>query len=60
MQPGRQGKWYRSFVSETFAPWGPISQAFAATLFTWGLTALGAGVVFFFKEINPPSAKARR
>lgn len=37
---------------ETFATWGPISQAFAATLFTWGLTALGAGVVFFFKEIN--------
>ena len=23
-----------------------------ATLFTWGLTALGAGIVFFFKTIN--------
>jgi ZIP family zinc transporter len=39
-------------VSDEFATWGPISQAFAATLFTWGLTALGAAVVFFFSEIN--------
>jgi ZIP family zinc transporter len=27
-------------------------QALLATLFTWGVTALGAGMVFFFKEIN--------
>lgn len=29
-----------------------IVQAFLATLFTWGVTALGAAMVFFFKEIN--------
>lgn len=27
-------------------------QAFIATLFTWGITALGAAVVFLFKTIN--------
>jgi len=30
----------------------PIMQTFLATLFTWGLTALGAAMVFFFKEID--------
>lgn len=30
----------------------PVGQTLAATLFTWGLTALGAGMVFFFKNIN--------
>ena len=30
----------------------PIVQALLATLFTWGVTALGAALVFFFKEIN--------
>ncbi|MDN5351346.1 MAG: zinc transporter, family [Clostridiales bacterium] len=30
----------------------PIIQALFATLFTWGVTALGAGMVFFFKSIN--------
>jgi ZIP family zinc transporter len=30
----------------------PVTQAFYATLFTWGLTALGAAFVFFFKSIN--------
>lgn len=30
----------------------PILQALLATLFTWGLTALGASMVFFFKTIN--------
>ena len=30
----------------------PIWQAFYATLFTWFLTALGAGLVFFFRTIN--------
>ena len=28
----------------------PILAAFYATLFTWGLTALGAALVFFFKN----------
>ena len=30
----------------------PIQMAFYATLFTWGLTALGAALVFFFKKAN--------
>lgn len=30
----------------------PVAQALTATLFTWFVTALGAGLVFFFKEIN--------
>lgn len=30
----------------------PVLQAFIATLFTWGVTALGAGLVFFFKNNN--------
>jgi zinc transporter, ZIP family len=39
-------------VLEAFSAWPPVTQALAATLFTWGLTALGAAVVFFFKEVN--------
>jgi ZIP family zinc transporter len=31
---------------------GPVQQALYATLFTWGVTALGASFVFFFKTIN--------
>lgn len=30
----------------------PILAAFYATVFTWGLTALGAALVFFFKTMN--------
>lgn len=30
----------------------PMTQALLATLFTWGVTALGALLVFFFREIN--------
>lgn len=30
----------------------PILQALLATLFTWGVTALGAAVVFFFRGVN--------
>ncbi len=30
----------------------PVIQAFLATLFTWGMTALGAAGVFFFRELN--------
>lgn len=36
----------------TFATWHPVVQALCATLFTWFLTALGAGLVFFFKSIE--------
>lgn len=30
----------------------PVLLALIATLFTWGMTAVGSAVVFFFKEIN--------
>lgn len=30
----------------------PILQAGIATLFTWGITAIGASLVYFFKKIN--------
>ncbi|MEY4701487.1 MAG: hypothetical protein RL326_1674, partial [Pseudomonadota bacterium] len=32
----------------------PIVGALLATLFTWFLTALGAGLVFLFKELKRP------
>lgn len=35
-----------------FVGLSPVLQAFLATCFTWFLTALGAGLVFFFKTIN--------
>ena len=37
---------------EWFGHFHPIGQALLATLFTWFMTALGAGVVFFFRAIN--------
>lgn len=30
----------------------PVSQALVATLFTWAVTALGASLVFFMREVN--------
>ncbi len=30
----------------------PVMQAFLATLFTWGVTALGAAAVFVTREVN--------
>ena len=30
----------------------PIIQALLATIFTWEITAIGASLVFFFKNIN--------
>lgn len=37
---------------EWFSALNPILQALVATLFTWFVTALGAGLVFFFRHIN--------
>lgn len=34
------------------ASWSPVFQALVATLFTWSVTALGAALVFFFKNFN--------
>ena len=30
----------------------PVRSALLATLFTWGVTAAGASLVFFFKSVN--------
>jgi ZIP family zinc transporter len=35
-----------------FLALSPVQQALCATLFTWGLTALGAACVFFFTTVN--------
>ena len=35
-----------------FETLSPVRGAFYATLFTWGVTALGASLVFFFKGMN--------
>lgn len=37
-------KWLSQFT--------PVTQALIGTMFTWAVTALGAGMVFFFKKIN--------
>ncbi len=39
-------------MKEWFITLSPVSQALLATLFTWFVTALGAGLVFFFKTLN--------
>jgi ZIP family zinc transporter len=39
-------------MQEWFIGLNPIIQALLATLFTWGMTAAGAGLVFFGRELN--------
>ncbi|MFM8875593.1 MAG: ZIP family metal transporter [Anaerolineae bacterium] len=39
-------------VYEWFEGLTPIIQALLATCFTWFVTALGAAVIFFFKDVN--------
>lgn len=39
-------------LADWFVNLDPIVQALLATCFTWFMTALGAGLVFFFKTIN--------
>jgi zinc transporter, ZIP family len=39
-------------VLEWFSGLSPVMQALIASLFTWGMTAAGAGVVFFFRELD--------
>jgi ZIP family zinc transporter len=39
-------------ITTWFVELHPVIQALLATLFTWGVTALGAALVFFFKTIN--------
>jgi zinc transporter, ZIP family len=40
-------------VIEFIEQYNPVTQALIATLFTWGVTAAGAALVFLTKEINP-------
>jgi ZIP family zinc transporter len=37
---------------EWFSSLDHIAQALLATIFTWGVTAIGASLVFFFKSVN--------
>jgi len=39
-------------MSDFFLQYNPVVQALLATLFTWGLTAAGAAVVFFTRALN--------
>jgi len=39
-------------IIEILSGLSPITQALLATLFTWLVTALGAGVVFFFTDVD--------
>jgi ZIP family zinc transporter len=45
--------WERMFtMADWFVSLSPVTQALWATCFTWFLTALGAGLVFFFRTIK--------
>ena len=37
---------------EFFSNLSPVTQALIASLFTWGVTMLGAAIVFFFKKVK--------
>jgi ZIP family zinc transporter len=39
-------------MAEFFLQFHPVTQALIATLFTWGVTAAGASLVFFTKTVN--------
>ena len=39
-------------MTETIQRLDPIAQAMVATMFTWGVTAAGAGLVFFTRSVN--------
>ena len=39
-------------IIEYFSGLNPVVGALYATLFTWGLTALGASTVFLFKTMS--------
>jgi ZIP family zinc transporter len=39
-------------ITDWLKGFDPVTQALFATLFTWGVTALGAAFVFVFKNIN--------
>ena len=39
-------------IVDFFMQYSPVTQALIATLFTWFVTAAGAGLVFFTKRFN--------
>ena len=39
-------------LEEVLDGFSPIEQALMAGMFTWFMTAAGAGLVFFFHQIN--------
>lgn len=39
-------------MTDFFQQLNPVTQAFFATLFTWGVTAAGASLVFFTRTVN--------
>ena len=39
-------------MMDVLASWPPVLQALAASTFTWGVTALGAAVVFFVRDVR--------
>ena len=39
-------------MTDWISQFSPVPQALIGTMFTWGLTALGAALVFFFKRID--------
>ena len=43
---------------EWFTGLSHVVQALLATIFTWSVTALGAGVVFIFKRMNKTALDA--
>ena len=40
-------------MADFFLQFSPVTQAFIATLFTWAVTAAGASLVFFTKDLKP-------
>ncbi len=44
---------YHGPMSDCLSRMNPVLAAFVATLFTWGMTALGAAPVFFCRRVNP-------
>ncbi len=40
-------------MSDFFLQFSPVMQAFIATLFTWGVTAAGAALVFCTRDLKP-------
>lgn len=40
------------WIPEWFFELSPVMQAFISGLFTWGMTSVGAGVVFFTKSVS--------